>query len=63
MRQRSRLGADGKTLGCREIQRGRIAPNLADDRGQRTAAQTILHRPKHIGGARQIDHDNGTVCG
>lgn len=56
-----RFGTKRQPLGCRKIERGRIAPHLANNSAQAATAQSILHCPKHVCGAGQIHHDHRTI--
>ena len=40
-----------------EIERGRVAPDLADDRPKRPASQSFLHGPKRLLGIARFDVD------
>jgi len=55
-----RLGPQSQPLGRGEIQNCRISPDLTNHATKAAAAQPVLHRPEHIGGARDIDHDDRT---
>src|SRR5918993_4895526 len=51
------LRRDRKPPRCREVERRRVAPQLADHCGQAGASYALLHRPQRCAGIPGLDMD------